>query len=509
MRNPADTTDSSSTFHEAELNVPPVTTDTLSFEPPPLPEGWVIIRHQSGADVYLHKQSRTCTWSRPYTTPGNKTIKKHRIPVHSIPCLEQWLFQKERTPLAQKWHEDAGNKLGLLVKLEPHWFESYVKLRWPDGVPNLSQENQHLEDTSKETQEKRKKRKEANVKPMIVPETIYKMLDIKVPKCYRNPNPDGKIAPAVWKINTLNGPVSLLYDFCSHYLRSDLEFITKEIECSQTPYLCIAVIGKVEYANGKGRSKKTAKKAAAESTLELFLPGAFTDLFSMPKHISDKEFQYLSSIAIDDPKAIEILNQAGLPTPWQILRECCQRRKGSYIGEPVLTVELIPVESNTESQSSLSKDESMATASITSETISSSSSKDTGKSSFGDKENTTMSGQQSQFRDSEDKSGVQSWYVLKCGESLEVTGPCLGRRNGQQLAAQAMLKLIHPHLHTWDTLLKLYADTHSTLPRLVEEREYTALNYLSTSENNELLKQLKEEMRKLADKTSTENLTNI
>ena len=52
-----------------------------------------------------------------------------------------------------------------------------------------------------------------------------------------------------------------------------------------------------------------------------------------------------------------------------------------------------------------------------------------------------MLGQQSQFRDSEDKSGVQSWYVLKCGESLEVTGPCLGRRNGQQLAAQAMLKV--------------------------------------------------------------------
>ena len=65
----------------------------------------------------------------------------------------------------------------------------------------------------------------------------------------------------------------------------------------------------------------------------------------------------------------------------------------------------------------------------------------TGKSSFGDKENTTMLGQQSQFRDSEDKSGVQSWYVLKCGESLEVTGPCVGRRNGQQLAAQAMLKV--------------------------------------------------------------------
>ena len=49
--------------------------ETLSFEPPPLPEGWVIIRHQSGADVYLHKQSRTCTWSRPYTAPANKTIK--------------------------------------------------------------------------------------------------------------------------------------------------------------------------------------------------------------------------------------------------------------------------------------------------------------------------------------------------------------------------------------------------------------------------------------------------
>ena len=41
-------------------------------------------------------------------------------------------------------------------------------------------------------------------------------------------------------------------------------FITTE--CSQTPYLCIAEIGKVQYANGKGRSKKTAKKAAGTDT---------------------------------------------------------------------------------------------------------------------------------------------------------------------------------------------------------------------------------------------------
>ena len=55
---------------------------------------------------------------------------------------------------------------------------------------------------------------------------------------------------------------------CTLYSNSTVYFLLMFIttECSQTPYLCIAEIGKVQYANGKGRSKKTAKKAAGTDT---------------------------------------------------------------------------------------------------------------------------------------------------------------------------------------------------------------------------------------------------
>ena len=47
-----------------------------------------------------------------------------------------------------------------------------------------------------------------------------------------------------------------------------------------------------------------------------------------------------------------------------------------------------------------------------------------------------------ELQPSSSKAGVQSYYKLTCGPDLEVTGPCTGRKDGQQLAAQAMLKVI-------------------------------------------------------------------
>lgn len=47
-----------------------------------------------------------------------------------------------------------------------------------------------------------------------------------------------------------------------------------------------------------------------------------------------------------------------------------------------------------------------------------------------------------ELQPSADKAGIQSYYKLTCGPDLEVTGPCTGRKDGQQLAAQSMLKVI-------------------------------------------------------------------
>jgi len=40
-----------------------------------LPEGWLVITHMSGMPIYLHKQLRVCTLSRPYFLgPGSARV---------------------------------------------------------------------------------------------------------------------------------------------------------------------------------------------------------------------------------------------------------------------------------------------------------------------------------------------------------------------------------------------------------------------------------------------------
>lgn len=51
-----------------------------------LPEGWIQVTHNSGIPVYLHKQSRVCTLSKPYFL-GLGSIRKHEVPISAIPCL--------------------------------------------------------------------------------------------------------------------------------------------------------------------------------------------------------------------------------------------------------------------------------------------------------------------------------------------------------------------------------------------------------------------------------------
>ncbi|CAN7938561.1 unnamed protein product [Ixodes hexagonus] len=51
-----------------------------------LPEGWIQVTHNSGMPVYLHKQSRVCTLSKPYFL-GPGSTRKHEVPISAIPCL--------------------------------------------------------------------------------------------------------------------------------------------------------------------------------------------------------------------------------------------------------------------------------------------------------------------------------------------------------------------------------------------------------------------------------------
>ncbi|XP_041348914.1 microprocessor complex subunit DGCR8-like [Gigantopelta aegis] len=51
-----------------------------------IPEGWVVVTHNCGMPVYLHKDSRVVTLSQPYFL-GPGSVRKHNIPLSAIPCL--------------------------------------------------------------------------------------------------------------------------------------------------------------------------------------------------------------------------------------------------------------------------------------------------------------------------------------------------------------------------------------------------------------------------------------
>ena len=52
-----------------------------------LPEGWIILTHNSGMPLYLHRHSRVCTLAQPYFL-GSGSARKHDIPISAIPCLK-------------------------------------------------------------------------------------------------------------------------------------------------------------------------------------------------------------------------------------------------------------------------------------------------------------------------------------------------------------------------------------------------------------------------------------
>ena len=67
-----------------------------------LPEGWVQVTHDSGMPLYLHRHSRVCSLSRPYFL-GPGSVRKHEIPISSIPCLNyQKALEKEKELIEQQ-----------------------------------------------------------------------------------------------------------------------------------------------------------------------------------------------------------------------------------------------------------------------------------------------------------------------------------------------------------------------------------------------------------------------
>ncbi|KAM4616331.1 microprocessor complex subunit DGCR8 [Polymixia lowei] len=461
----------------------------------PLPDGWIMTFHNSGIPVYLHRETRVVTWSRPYFL-GTGSIRKHDPPTSSIPCLhyKKMKEQEERelngevTPNAEVSPVKVGEEADSAERTEEPDSTAQEQEDGPapgqaeggpdaeaTSDPRVQSKGTHACDTAQGALGQVKAKVEVCKDESIDLEDFRSYLE----KCFdfeqvtvkkfrtwaerRQFNRDMKrkqaeserpILPANQKLITLsvqdaptkkefvinpNGKseVCILHEYMQRVLKVRPVYNFFECENPSEPFGASVIIDGVTYGTGTASSKKLAKNKAARATLEILIPD-FVKQTSEEKPVEGDELEYFNHISIEDSRVYELTNKAGLLSPYQILHECLKRNHG--MGDTSIKFEVIP-----------------------------------GK-------------------------NQKSEYVMTCGKHT-VRGWCKNKRVGKQLASQKILQMLHPHVKNWGSLLRMYGRESNKMVKkensdksVIELQQYAKKN----KPNLHILNKLQEEMKKLA-----------
>ncbi|KAB1255612.1 Microprocessor complex subunit DGCR8 [Camelus dromedarius] len=416
----------------------------------PLPDGWIMTFHNSGVPVYLHRESRVVTWSRPYFL-GTGSIRKHDPPLSSIPCLHYKKMKdneerEQSSELASGGEVSPAKPPSRSAELEPPP-EEPDSLGADSGPPDekdalgaeaapgaLGQVKAKVEvckDESVDLEEFRNylekrfdfeqvtvkkfrtwaerrqfnremKRKQAESERPILPAN-QKLITLSVQDAPTKKefviNPNGK------------SEVCILHEYMQRVLK--VRPVYNFFEC-------------------------------ARATLEILIPD-FVKQTSEEKPKDSEELEYFNHISIEDSRVYELTSKAGLLSPYQILHECLKRNHG--MGDTSIKFEVVP-----------------------------------GK-------------------------NQKSEYVMACGKHT-VRGWCKNKRVGKQLASQKILQLLHPHVKNWGSLLRMYGRESSKMvkqqgpaPQETSDKSVIELQQFARKNkpNLHILSKLQEEMRRLAE----------
>ncbi|XP_037633098.1 microprocessor complex subunit DGCR8 [Sebastes umbrosus] len=504
MRPAEDKFDGESDHHsDGEGGVQPMMTKIKTVlksrgRPPtePLPDGWIMTFHNSGIPVYLHRETRVVTWSRPYFL-GTGSIRKHDPPTSSIPCLhykkmkdhEERELNGEVTPNVVKSpvkpsDEANGEEMAGKSDATAEEQDGVCPAGMTDGAPDAEvviinnvpgKAPTHFFNVAQGALGQVKAKVEVCKDESIELEEFRLYLE----KCFdfeqvtvkkfrtwaerRQFNRDMKrkqaeserpILPANQKLITLsvqdaptkkefvinpNGKseVCILHEYMQRVLKVRPVYNFFECENPSEPFGASVIIDGVTYGTGTASSKKLAKNKAARATLEILIPD-FVKQTSEEKPVEGDELEYFNHINIEDSRVYELTNKAGLLSPYQILHECLKRNHG--MGDTSIKFEVIP-----------------------------------GK-------------------------NQKSEYVMTCGKHT-VRGWCKNKRVGKQLASQKILQMLHPHVKNWGSLLRMYGRESNKMVKkesndksVIELQQYAKKN----KPNLHILNKLQEEMRKLA-----------
>ncbi|XP_069071383.1 microprocessor complex subunit DGCR8 isoform X2 [Pleurodeles waltl] len=416
----------------------------------PLPEGWIMTYHNSGIPVYLQRESRVVTWSRPYFL-GTGSIKKHDPPVSSIPCLHY----KKMKDIDQKEQSNDLTPSNQVSPEKPPEMSSdqNCQVAEPDSTAELSATAVVSQDPPDEREDK---------DPSVL---------------------EGPLGQVQAKVEVCKDESIDLEEFCNYLKkRFDFEQVTvkkfrswaerrqfnremkRKQAAAERPILPAnrklitlsvrdAPTKKEFVINPNGKSEVCILHEymqrvlkirpvyeffeCARATLEILIPD-FIKQTADDQPRDNNELGYFNHISIEDSRVYELTNKAGLLSPYQILHECLKRNQG--MADTSTKFEVIP-----------------------------------GK-------------------------NQKSEYVMTCGKHT-VRGWCKNKRVGKQLASQKILQLLHPHVKNWGSLLRMYSREDSKLVKqYMSDRSVIELQQFAKKNrpNLRLLNKLQEEMRKLA-----------
>lgn len=466
-----------------------------------LPEGWVQVTHNSGMPIYLHKQTRVCTLSKPYFL-GPGSARKHEVPLSAIPCLQyrRALDTKLNQPVPLSCPVQPQNSINSTGELEkvssagntlhsapnPPMNGSLLELV-QNSVPPVPVLDAALPNASIETIQENKATQSLN--HLQVREYCQKLFHFKTIKVLRfkswserrkftkqkkqqkqlqrptlpegtklikfpiqNPDNAGYRESGHPKKEWIMNPngksyVCILHEYVQHALKKQPSYSFKELENAATPYAATVTINGMQYGVGYGTSKKQAKSDAAKATLEILIP-EMRDKIQADERVGarvtlkgpDTDLSFFDEIKIEDPRVAELCAKTTEPSPYAILLTCLQRNFG--LGEMHIKYEV-----------------------------------------------NTLRHQKNEFTMS---VGRHTAKVI-----------CKNKRDGKQRASQAILQALHPHITSWGSLLRLYGSrsVKSIKEKKQEEQEITLLQSKAAvnSPNFAILDKLRKEMMKLRE----------